>query len=96
MKYIFISMLLLFTLLTAWGSPLSEQYSEDNNQIMSNEANNLDSDSILVASEGDSVSIPISGGDSLEISLEESSLKDDLIDILYGAIFRETTNEKSN
>ena len=95
MKYIFISILLLSSLLTARGSPLSEHNSEDINHIMLNEENNLDSDSILVVSEGDSVSIPISGGDSLEISLEESSLKDDLLDILYGAIFRDTSNAKS-
>jgi hypothetical protein len=51
----------------------------------------LDRDSTLIISEDDSVSIPVSGGDSLEISLEESSLKDDLLDILYGAIFRDTS-----
>ena len=51
----------------------------------------LDRDSTLIVSEDDSVSIPVSGGDSLEISLEESSLRDDLLDILYGAIFRDSS-----
>jgi hypothetical protein len=51
-------------------------------------------DSILIESEGDSVLIPVSDGDSIDISLEESSLKDDLLDILYGAVFRDTSKSR--
>jgi hypothetical protein len=56
----------------------------------------IDSDSVAPAIHDDSLTIPVSGGDSLEISLEETSIKDDLLDLLYGAIFRDTSNSKYN
>ena len=61
-----------------------------NNDIISD----VNPDSVLFEGEGDSVLIPVSDGDSIDISLEESSLKDDLLDILYGAVFRDTSKSR--
>ena len=48
-------------------------------------------DSLDFHEEQDTLTMSIGGGDSLEIPLEESSLKDDILDMFYGAIFRDTT-----
>jgi hypothetical protein len=63
---------------------------------MIEEVKTIETDSTVITSKNDSVTISVGGGDSLDISLEESSLKDDLLDLLYGAIFRDTSGTKFN
>jgi hypothetical protein len=90
-------MVIFFTSLNARGTLLSGQDSEDiNHQVMNEEVKTIDTDSTVITSKNDSVTISVGDEDSLDISLEESSLKDDLLDLLYGAIFRDTSGARYN
>lgn len=96
LKYIIIIIVLLFRYSHVFGIPsLNGSDEEPKQAFMNTNFQLIDTDSALLVTESDTISLPVSGGDSLDISFEESSLKDDLLDILYGAIFRDTTKTSS-
>jgi hypothetical protein len=53
-------------------------------------------DSLTLLEKQDTLTVNIGAGDSLDIPIEESSLKNDLLDILHGAIFRDTTKRNND
>jgi hypothetical protein len=53
-------------------------------------------DSLGLHEEQDTLTMDVGEGDLLEIPLEESSLKNDILDMLHGAIFRDTTKRNND
>jgi hypothetical protein len=94
-KYVFLSFVLFVASLNAQGTLLAElEAQEEKPERANNKIQIIEPDSVGFTSEDDTLFIPTSDGDSLDLPLEESSLKNDLLDMLYGAIFRDTTKNK--
>jgi hypothetical protein len=94
-KYIFLSITLLISSLNAQRILSTKpEAGVKNPERVYNEIEIIDPDSLVFISENDTLFIQTSDGDSLDIPLEESSIKDDLLDMLYGAIFRDSTKNK--
>ena len=83
----------LFLPLFAEEIPLPEKLGEKKPENATNSIISfINSDSVLISGDEDTLFIQTTEGDSLNLPLKESSLKDDLFDMLYGAIFRDSTN----
>ena len=94
-KYIFLSLTLFITSLNAQRTLSAEpEAGEKNPERAHNKSELINPDSLGFMSENDTLFIQTSDGDSLDIPLEESSIKDNLVDMLYGAIFRDSTKNK--
>ncbi len=93
-KYIFLSFILCISSLHAQWTLTTEMNRDERNPGIENKATvPVDPESTDINNEADTLTVHISEKDSLELPLEETSLKKDILDMLHGAIFRDTTNK---
>jgi len=96
-KYIFLIFLFLLFFSMTRESGAAEMISDE--KKWGDESNTKISsvkDSLALHEDQDTLTINIGAGDSLDIPIEESSLKKDLLDMLHGAIFRDTTKRNND
>jgi len=94
LKYIFLIFIFCISALNAQNSLTPSMNDEGRNWgIEGTNYKSLDQDSMYIDHEEDTLTVHVGKGDSLELPLEESSLKDDLLDMLHGTIFRDTTGK---
>ena len=93
-KYIFLSFILCISSLHAQWTLTTEMNRDERNPGIENKATiPVDPESTDINNEADTLTVHISEKDSIELPLEETSLKKDILDMLHGAIFRDTTNK---
>jgi len=91
-KYIFLISVFCISSLFAQLSLTAEIIATEGNSGLENKTiKSIDQDSTYIKNEQDTLTVHFETGDSLEVPLDESSLKNELLDLLYGAIFRDTT-----